>query len=116
LLNGFVGEFLVLLGTFLGYRWWVVPAAFGIVLAAVYLLWAYQRVFQGEPTIEANRSLTDLVPREMAMLAPALALIVLIGVYPQPFLARIEPSAKRIVRQLERGSVLPVEQPAAQAP
>jgi NADH-quinone oxidoreductase subunit M len=115
-LNGFVGEFLVLLGTFLGYRWWVVPAAFGIVLAAVYLLWAYQRVFQGEITIEENRTMTDLVPREIAMLAPALALIVLIGVYPQPFLARIEPSAKRVVRQLDHGSVLPVEQPAAEAP
>ena len=48
-LNGFVGEFLILLGTFLEYRWWVVPAAFGIVLAAVYMLWAYQRVFHGEP-------------------------------------------------------------------
>jgi NADH-quinone oxidoreductase subunit M len=115
-LNGFVGEFLVLLGTFLGYRWWVVPAAFGIVLAAVYLLWAYQRVFQGEVTIEENRTLTDLVPREMAMLAPAVALIVFIGVYPQPFLDRIEPSAKRVVRQLERSSVLPEAQPAADAP
>ncbi|HEY7875134.1 MAG TPA: NADH-quinone oxidoreductase subunit M [Actinomycetota bacterium] len=115
-LNGFVGEFLVLLGTFLGYRWWVVPAAFGIVLAAVYLLWAYQRVFQGEIRIEENRTMRDLVPREMVMLAPALALIVFIGVYPRPFLERIEPSAKRVVRQLERSSVLPQEQPAAKAP
>jgi NADH-quinone oxidoreductase subunit M len=115
-LNGFVGEFLVLLGTFLGYRWWVIPAAFGIVLAAVYLLWAYQRVFQGEITIEENRSLTDLVPRELAMLAPAVALIVMIGVYPQPFLDRIEPSAKKVVRQLEHSSVLPEKAPAATAP
>jgi NADH-quinone oxidoreductase subunit M len=115
-LNGFVGEFLVLLGTFLGYRWWVIPAAFGIVLAAVDLLWAYQRVFQGELTNEENRTLTDLVPRELAMLAPAVALIVMIGVYPQPFLDRIEPSAKRVVRQLERSSVLPEKAPAAQAP
>jgi NADH-quinone oxidoreductase subunit M len=114
-LNGFVGEFLVLLGTFLGYRWWVIPAAFGIVLAAVYLLWAYQRVFQGELTIEENRTLTDLVPRELAMLAPAVALIVFIGVYPQPFLDRIEPSAKKVVRQLERTSVLPEAEPAANA-
>ena len=115
-LNGFVGEFLVLLGTFLGYRWWVIPAAFGIVLAAVYLLWAYQRVFQGEVTIEENRTLTDLVPREIAMLAPAVALIVAIGVYPQPFLDRIEPSAKRVVRQLDHRSVLPETRPAANAP
>jgi NADH-quinone oxidoreductase subunit M len=115
-LNGFVGEFLVLLGTFLHYRWWVVPAAFGIVLAAVYLLWAYQRVFQGEVTIEENRKLSDLVPREIAMLAPALALIVVIGVYPKPFLARIEPSAQRIVQQLDNGSVLPREPAAANGP
>jgi NADH-quinone oxidoreductase subunit M len=116
-LNGFVGEFLVLLGTFLHYRWWVVPAAFGIVLAAVYLLWAYQRVFQGEATIEENRKLVDLVPREIAMLAPALVLIVAIGVYPKPFLARIEPSANRVVQMLNNGSVLPeVDAPRAEAP
>jgi NADH-quinone oxidoreductase subunit M len=112
-LNGFVGEFLVLLGTFIGYRWWVVPAAFGIVLAAVYLLWAYQRVFQGEITIEENRSMRDLVPRELAMLAPAVAVIVFIGVYPKPFLERIEPSARRVVRQLERSSVVPEKEPVA---
>jgi NADH-quinone oxidoreductase subunit M len=115
-LNGFVGELLVLLGTFLHYRWWVVPAAFGIVLAAVYLLWAYQRVFQGPVTIDANRKLVDLVPRELAMLAPAVALIVLIGVYPKPFLARIEPSARRVVQQLDHGTVLPATRPAADAP
>jgi NADH-quinone oxidoreductase subunit M len=97
-LNGFVGEFLILLGTFFSYRWWVVPAAFGIVLAAVYLLWAYKRVFHGEVTQEENRRLPDLSVRELAMLAPLLVLIVGIGVYPQPFLDRIEPSAQKIVR------------------
>jgi NADH-quinone oxidoreductase subunit M len=106
-LNGFVGEFLVLLGTFFGYRWWVIPAAFGIVLAAVYLLWAYQRVFHGEPAIEANRAMADLNGRELAMLAPLVALIIFIGVYPKPFLERIEPSADRLVRQLQQASVVP---------
>jgi len=106
-LNGFVGEFLVLLATFIEYRWWVVPASFGIVLAAVYLLWAYQRVFHGELDREENRTLPDLRPRESLMLAPLIALIVFIGVYPKPFLERIEPSAERIVRQLEDSSVLP---------
>jgi NADH-quinone oxidoreductase subunit M len=106
-LNGFVGEFLVLVGTFFSYRWWVVPAAFGVVLAAVYLLWAYQRVFQGEVTNEANRALPDLGARELAMLAPVVALIVMIGVYPKPFLDRIEPSAQRIVNQLNNSSVIP---------
>jgi NADH-quinone oxidoreductase subunit M len=103
-LNGFVGEFLVLLGTFLKYRWWVIPAAFGIVLAAIYLLWAYQRVFQGEPDREENRTMRDLGWREIAMLAPLVALIVFIGVYPKPFLDRIEPDARRVVNVLNAGN------------
>jgi NADH-quinone oxidoreductase subunit M len=106
-LNGFVGEFLVLLGTFVGYRWWVIPAAFGIVLAAIYLLWAYQRVFQGEVTHEENRNLPDLNWRELAMLLPLMALITLIGVYPRPFLDRIEPSAAKVVDQLRNGTADP---------
>jgi NADH-quinone oxidoreductase subunit M len=93
-LNGFVGEFLILVGTFVRYRWWVVPAAFGVVLAAVYLLWAYQRVFHGEVTRPENRSIPDVNLREVAMLAPVLVLILAIGVYPKPFLERIEPSAQ----------------------
>jgi NADH-quinone oxidoreductase subunit M len=105
-LNGFVGEFLILAGTFFRYRWWVVPAAFGIVLAAIYLLWAYQRVFQGEVTREENRALHDLNVREVAMLAPVIALIVFIGVYPKPFLDRIQPSAARVVRILRSASVV----------
>jgi NADH-quinone oxidoreductase subunit M len=106
-LNGFVGEFLVLLGTFFTYRWWVVPAAFGVVLAAVYLLWAYQRVFHGELTRPENRDLADVNLREVAMLAPVLALILFIGVYPKPFLERIEPAAQRVVDQLNEGTVVP---------
>ncbi len=106
-LSGFVGEFLILLGTFFTYRWWVVPAAFGVVLAAIYLLWSYQRVFHGEVTNEANRSLPDLNPRELAMLAPIVALIVFIGVYPKPFLERIEPSAQRVVDTFNRSTVRP---------
>ena len=106
-LNGFVGEFLILLGTFQEYSWWVIPAAFGVVLAAIYLLWAYQRVFHGEPTEDANRSLADLIPREAVMLAPIVALIAVIGVYPKPFLERINPSAERVVQQLKQSSVLP---------
>ena len=100
-LNGFVGEFLILLGTFLSYRWWVIPAAFGIVLAAIYLLWAYQRVFQGPVTHTENEGMKDLDRRELVMLAPILALIVAIGVYPKPFLERIEPSAEKVVRYLD---------------
>jgi NADH-quinone oxidoreductase subunit M len=106
-LNGFVGEFLVLLGTFLTYRWWVVPATFGVVLAAIYLLWAYQRVFHGPLTHPENRSMPDVSPREVAMLAPLCALILFIGVYPKPFLDRINPAAERVVEQLTTTSVVP---------
>jgi NADH-quinone oxidoreductase subunit M len=114
-LNGFVGEFLILLGTYLSYGWWVVPAAFGIVLAAIYLLWAYQRVFHGEAARPENRTLPDLGGREVAMLAPVLALILFIGVYPKPFLDRIEPAAERVVTQFNESSVLP-QDAVAEAP
>ena len=103
-LNGFVGEFLILLGTFFTHRWWVVPAAFGIVLGAVYLLWAYQRVFHGPVTDDENRGLHDLRWREIAMLAPIVGLIVLIGIYPKPFLDRIEPAAVRVVDEFDNSS------------
>ncbi|HEX2058924.1 MAG TPA: NADH-quinone oxidoreductase subunit M [Actinomycetota bacterium] len=106
-LNGFVGEFSVLVGTFVSYRWWVVPAAFGVVLAAIYLLWAYQRVFHGPVTSEENAAVSDLGPRELAMLAPLLVLIVAIGVYPKPFLERINPAAERVVQQLNHSTVVP---------
>ncbi|MDQ3915527.1 MAG: NADH-quinone oxidoreductase subunit M [Actinomycetota bacterium] len=106
-LNGFVGEFSILVGTFLSYRWWVVPAAFGVVLAAIYLLWAYQRVFWGPVTSPDNEGIRDLRPRELAMLAPMLVLIVGIGVYPKPILDRINPSAEKVVRQLNESSVVP---------
>jgi NADH-quinone oxidoreductase subunit M len=106
-LNGFVGEFLILAGTFFAYSWWVIPAAFGVVLAAIYLLWAYQRVFHGEITDEANRSIRDLVPREAVMLAPILVLIAVIGVYPKPFLERITPSAEKVITQLNESTVIP---------
>jgi len=106
-LNGFIGEFLILLGTFFGYQWWAVPATFGVVLAAIYLLWAYRRVFHGPVTNEANASLPDMGAREWLMLAPVMALILLIGVYPQPFLDRIEPSAEKVVSQLQDSSMIP---------
>jgi len=115
-LNGFVGEFLVLLGTYETYAWWVIPATFGIVLAAIYLLWAYQRVFHGDITNEANRGLSDFNVREYAMILPVVALIVFIGVYPKPFLDRIEPSAQKLVSQLNDSSVLPEGSGVAEAP
>jgi NADH-quinone oxidoreductase subunit M len=89
-LNGFVGEFLILVGAFQ----WSWPAAVlgtaGIVFAAVYLLWMYQRVVFGELRHEENRRLPDLNAREIWTLAPILVLIVWIGVYPKPFTAVAE--------------------------
>jgi NADH-quinone oxidoreductase subunit M len=102
-LNGFVGEFLVLVGTFVSRRWWAVVAATGVILAALYLLWAYQRVFHGEPD-EANADFREMTWREGAVLAPLLALIVFLGVYPKPVLDRMEPSVDRLLTHVERHS------------
>jgi NADH-quinone oxidoreductase subunit M len=101
-LNGFVGEFLVLGGTFFAHRPFAIFAAFGMVLAAIYLLWAYQRVMHGEPRVE-HAGLSDLSVREYAILAPLVGLIVLIGVFPKPLLDRIEPSAGRAAKVIQVG-------------
>jgi len=95
-LNGFVGEFLILLGAFSSARWWAVVAATGVILAALYLLWAYQRSFQGPADVE-NATMRDLRPSELLGIAPLLALIVFLGVYPDPMLERISPSVERLL-------------------
>lgn len=100
-LNGFVGEFLILVGSFATARWWVVVATTGVILAALYLLWAYQRVFHGEPD-EANRSFRDVTLREGALLSVFVAIIVFTGVYPKPMLDRIEPSVKALLERVEQ--------------
>ena len=99
-LNGFVGEFLVLLGAFEAHRWWAVAATAGVILAAVYLLWAYQRVFHG-PARGDNSKMVDLRWREGLVLAPLLALIIFLGVYPRPVLDRMEPSVDALVTHVE---------------
>jgi NADH:ubiquinone oxidoreductase subunit 4 (subunit M) len=102
-LNGFAGEFLILVGSFLTRRWWTVVAAAGVILAALYLLWAYQRVFHGEPDDE-NANTPDLTWREGMVMAPLLGLIVFLGVYPKPMLERIEPAVDRLVTHIEDNS------------
>jgi NADH-quinone oxidoreductase subunit M len=102
-LNGFVGEFLVLIGSFITRRWWTIAAATGVILAAVYLLWAYQRVFHGEPD-EENKSFAELSWREGLVLAPLVGLIVFLGVYPKPVLERMEPSVDRLITHVEDNS------------
>ncbi|HLA79588.1 MAG TPA: NADH-quinone oxidoreductase subunit M [Vicinamibacteria bacterium] len=86
LLNGFVGEMLILLGAYAANKAWAYWAVSGIVLGAAYLLWLYQRVFWGKITNEENRHLTDLNARELATLIPLVALCFWIGIYPKPFL------------------------------
>ena len=93
-LNGFVGEFLVLIGTFTTHRWWAVVATTGVVVAAMYLLWNYQQVFHGKADAETE-TMHDLTTKERLTIAPLLALIVLLGVYPKFMLDRIEPSVHR---------------------
>lgn len=99
-LNGFIGEFLILSGTFPVARVLTVVAASGIVLAAIYLLWAYERVFTGPtrvPHEHRRHSWKDISLRESLVIAPVLAVILLIGIYPRPFLERIEPSVSRVL-------------------
>jgi NADH-quinone oxidoreductase subunit M len=99
-LNGFVGEFLILIGSFLTYRWWVVVATAGVILAAVYMLWSYQRVFHGEPD-EENADIRDLGLRERGVMFVLVALVLLIGIFPKPFLERIEPTVNRLLEHVE---------------
>jgi NADH-quinone oxidoreductase subunit M len=97
-LNGFIGEFLILSGTFTAHRWWAVVAVTGVVISAVYMLWAYQQVFHGKVT-EDERAATfpEISPRERLVLVPIVVLIVFLGVYPKPVLDRIEPSVNQLV-------------------
>ncbi len=98
-LNGFAGEFIILIGTFLSRPVWAIVAASGVILAALYLLWAYQRSFHGEPD-DASKGMADLNLREKLTMAPLLAIIIGMGVYPKPFLERIEPSVKALISHM----------------
>jgi NADH-quinone oxidoreductase subunit M len=114
-LNGFVGEFLVLVGAFQVNGWLAAVATTGIIFAAVYLLWMYQRVAFGEIRHEANRHLRDLSPREWALLVPIVVMIVWIGVYPRTFTSKTEATIQALIVQVEsKASVanLKIEPPA----
>lgn len=104
-LNGFVGEFLILLGsfrsTFLGSPWYAIAASSGVILAAVYLLWSYQRIFFGKNEHPENQSLADLSGREIAVLLPVVLFIVWIGVFPGTFLAKSAASTRQLIHRIE---------------
>jgi NADH-quinone oxidoreductase subunit M len=110
-LNGFVGEFLILIGTFVAHRWWAVVAIMGVIAAAVYLLWAFQQVFHGEPTAEDKAKTRDLSWSERLIIAPLIIAIVFLGVFPKPVLDRITPSVNQLVVHVDRVTNTPV--PAA---
>jgi NADH-quinone oxidoreductase subunit M len=93
--NGFVGEFLVLLGAFRAQPLWAVVAATGVILSACYMLWMFQRVMFGPVTHAENEKLQDLTMRERLVFAPLLVLIVWMGVMPQPFIDRMQPALDR---------------------
>ena len=87
----FISEFLVLVGTFTRYPVFAVFAALALVLSAIYILWAYQRMMTG-PVKDGNGGLRDLVPRELIVIAPLLALLIVLGIYPKPALDVINPA------------------------
>ena len=102
-LSGFVGEFLALIGTFVVHRPYAILSAAGVILAAVYMLWGFQRVFTGEPSGE-NATFRDLDRVELATLLPLLALSLFLGLFPKPLLERVEPSVKALIAHVEERS------------
>jgi NADH-quinone oxidoreductase subunit M len=104
-LNGFVGEFLILLGAFQVYPVYTIIAASGVIFAAVYMLWMFQRVMFGEVTNPKNLGLKDMTSREILYLVPILIFCVWIGVYPNTFLRPMEPSVKNLIQQVEKKKV-----------
>ena len=99
-LNGFIGEFLILQGVFVASKVWAAFAATGIVLGAAYMLYLYQRTMFGKVENPKNEHLLDLSHREFATFAPLLVLAVWMGLYPSPFLRRIDPSVQHVIARV----------------
>ncbi|MEQ1868606.1 MAG: NADH-quinone oxidoreductase subunit M [Vicinamibacterales bacterium] len=110
-LNGFVGEFLILLGAFAWNPTLAAFAATGVILSATYMLWMFQRVNYG-PITEKNKALPDLKPREWALLIPVIALSIVMGVLPNLFLKPMGPSIERLLSQLKQGSSVQAHVPS----
>jgi NADH-quinone oxidoreductase subunit M len=112
--NGFVGEFLVLLGAFESHlRWFAVFATSGVILAAVYMLWMFQRVMFGELKNPANQKLKDLSGREIALMLPLLVFVFWIGIYPSTFTSKMSPAVQQMIQQVNVHEVQAAELPAA---
>jgi NADH-quinone oxidoreductase subunit M len=114
-LNGFIGEFLIMLGAF---RWdprYVVAAGLGVILSAVYMLWMFQRVYYGKVTHGENTTLPDLLPHEWGSVIPLCAIAVVMGVFPTLFLKPMEPAVTRVVERLQNTQTLRVSNDARNA-
>jgi len=103
LLNGFIGEFTILQGAFIENRMWAGLAVIGVILAAAYLLWLYQRVFFGKVTNPKNEKLHDLTPREVLYFTPLLIVAFWIGLYPKPFFEILEQPVNQLVQTVRPG-------------
>jgi NADH-quinone oxidoreductase subunit M len=115
MLNGFVGEFLILLGTFVHHANWASWAATGVILSSVYLLWAYQRVFFGGITQEKNRSLPDADPLERGLLITLAVVILWMGIGSPAFTHRTEASARNVLVLMQRPQAYNAGGPGAHA-
>jgi NADH-quinone oxidoreductase subunit M len=108
--NGFVGEFLILLGAFRSNILYGTIAATGVIFSACYMLWMFQRVVWGEVTNVKNRELADLSWREIAIFLPLLLFIVWIGVYPNTFLNKTKATTNNFVAMMEKAQAVQVTQ------
>jgi len=106
--NGFVGEFLVLVGSFKTYPGLTILATTGVIFAAAYLLWAIQRILFNPLDKKENEHIPDLNWREVAFMAPLVAVIIWLGVYPAPVLRRMETASQALVTRVEQGSATSV--------
>jgi NADH-quinone oxidoreductase subunit M len=102
--NGFVGEFLILVGAWTFSPWLVAVASLGVILAAGYVLWMVKRVFYGELSNPKNQGLADLSPREATVLVPLVVLALVMGIASPYFTHRIEPAADALVRQVREAT------------
>jgi NADH-quinone oxidoreductase subunit M len=104
-LNGFIGEFLILVGAFRTSYLWAGFAVLGIILGAAYMLWAFQRVMFGELDKPENTGVSDCTGREVAYMVPLVILMIWIGVYPKPYLRSMEASVSYWLKQVQQASV-----------
>src|SRR5579871_6252349 len=116
LLNGFVGEFTILQGTFMENKMWAGLSVIGVILAAAYLLWLYQRVFFGTVTNPKNEKLHDLTGREILTFAPLVIVAFWIGLYPKPFFQILEQPVNQLVQNIRPGYPITTTQQASTSP